>query len=169
MSRDQKKAVAVFARAQFRRNGRRSLTTCYNLWLDRHFFEDGHDSKGHPARVPRAEYANTGVPTLAQFEKVYYSSTDIIEAKRDRDPRRFALNYRPLVGTATAETWGPGSRFLIDATLADIYLVSRDNRSRIVGRPVIYVVIDVWSRLIVGLYVAIEDASGQNLTFGARV
>lgn len=159
LTKEQKRSVAVVARAQFRLNGKRSLTTCYNLWLDRYFYEDGQDAKGRPARIPRREYEATGVPTLDQFKRVYYSLTDQIEAKRERDPRRFALSYRPLVGTATAETWGPGSRFLIDATMADIYLVSRDNRSRIVGRPVVYVVIDVWSRLIVGLYVAIEDAS----------
>lgn len=159
LNREQKRSVTVFARAQIRRDGKRMLTTCYKLWLDRHFYEDGVDNKGASVRVPRSEYAKTGVPTLDQFKRVYYSQVDVIEAKRVRDPRRFALNYRPLMGTATSETWGPGSRYLIDATMADIYLVSRDNRSRIVGRPVVYVVIDVWSRLIVGLYVAIEDAS----------
>lgn len=159
VTREQKRAVVAVARAQFRRDGKRMLTTCYRLWLNRFFYKDGVDSKGRPARVPRDEYAATGVPTLRQFKHAYHSSADLIEFRRERDPRRFALNYRPLTGSATAETWGPGSRFLIDATMADIYLVSRDDRSRIVGRPVIYVVIDVWSRLIVGLYVAIEDAS----------
>lgn len=159
VNREQKRAVVAVARAQFRRDGKRMLTSCYRLWLDRFFYEDGVDAKGKAARVPRNEYATTGVPTLRQFKHAYYSLTDVIEAKRERDPRRFALSYRPLTGTATAETWGPGSRFLIDATMADIYLVSRNDRSRIVGRPVVYVVIDVWSRLIVGLYVAIEDAS----------
>ena len=54
---------------------------------------------------------------------------------------------------------GPGDRFQIDATSADIYLVSRFNRHRIVGRPTIYVVVDVFSGMIVGLYVGFEYPS----------
>lgn len=159
LNREQKRSVLAIARAQFRKLNRRSLASCYRLWLNRFFMEDGIGPDGKPARVLRSELAATGAPTLAQFKRVYYSLADVIEARKLRNPRKFALEYRPLTSTATAETWGPGSRFAIDATMADIYLVSRDNRERIVGRPVIYVVIDVWSRLIVGLYVAIEDAS----------
>nr|WP_237733572.1 transposase family protein [Vibrio fluvialis] len=54
---------------------------------------------------------------------------------------------------------GPGSRFEIDATIADIYVVSDVNRSWIVGRPVVYIVIDVFSRLIVGCYIGFENPS----------
>jgi hypothetical protein len=159
LTRSEKRAILSVSRAEYRRLGKRRISTCYNRWLDLYFHEDGFNEKGQPARVPKAEYALTGLPTLEQFKRVYYLLTDLIESMRKRNPREFALKYRPLTGTATAETWGPGSRFLIDATMADIHLVSRDNRNRKVGRPVIYVVIDVWSRLIVGIYVAIEDAS----------
>jgi hypothetical protein len=48
--------------------------------------------------------------------------------------------------------------------MADIYLVSRISR-KIIGRPVIYLVIDVWSRLIIGVYVTIEDASWRSAMF----
>lgn len=159
LTRSEKRAILSVSRAEYRRLGKRRISTCYRRWLDLYFHEDGFNEKGQPARVPKGEYALTGLPTLEQFKRVYYLLTDLIESMRKRNPREFALKYRPLTGTATAETWGPGSRFLIDATMADIYLVSRDNRNRKVGRPVIYVVIDVWSRLIVGIYVAIEDAS----------
>jgi hypothetical protein len=161
LNREQKRAVAVFARAQFRRARKHMLVTCYNTWLNNLFYCDSSelDDLGRRKRVPKPEYAETGVPTLEQFKRIYYSLSDVIETSRKKNPRAFALTTRPLTGTATAETWGPGSRFLIDATMADIYLRSRDGTDRIVGRPIIYIVIDVWSRLIVGLYVAIEDAS----------
>jgi hypothetical protein len=55
--------------------------------------------------------------------------------------------------------FGPGSIFQVDATIADIYLVSSLDRTRIIGRPVIYMVIDVFSRMIVGLYVGLEGPS----------
>lgn len=71
----------------------------------------------------------------------------------------FEKTLRPLLGNSTFEAIGPGYRYQIDATIADVYLVSRIDRNTIVGRPVFYVVIDVWSRLIVGLYIGLEQAS----------
>ncbi|MCG8282963.1 transposase, partial [Escherichia coli] len=44
-------------------------------------------------------------------------------------------------------------------TIADIYLVSEHDRSLIVGRPVVYMVIDVFSRMVVGMYVGFEGPS----------
>ncbi|MBW4419912.1 MAG: transposase family protein [Myxacorys californica WJT36-NPBG1] len=55
--------------------------------------------------------------------------------------------------------FGPGSIYQIDATIGDIYLVSSLDRTRIIGRPVIYVVIDVFSRMIVGMSVTLEGPS----------
>lgn len=40
-----------------------------------------------------------------------------------------------------------------------MYLVSRTDRDKIIGRPVLYVVIDVFSRMIVGIYVGLEGPS----------
>ncbi len=71
----------------------------------------------------------------------------------------YDTNRRPVLGSSTAETFGPGSRFQIDATVGDIYLVSRHNREWIIGRPVIYIVIDVFSRMIVGFFVGLEGPS----------
>jgi hypothetical protein len=64
-----------------------------------------------------------------------------------------------MSSTANVDALGPGSRYEIDATIADIYLVSDSDRRNIVGRPVIYFVIDVFSRMITGLYVGFENAS----------
>ncbi len=48
---------------------------------------------------------------------------------------------------------------MIDATIADVYLVSSFDRYRIIGRPVVYLIIDVFSRLIVGFSVSLEGPS----------
>ena len=71
----------------------------------------------------------------------------------------FAKDFRPLSSTSTTEALGPGYRYQIDATIADIYLVSEHDRSLIVGRPVVYMVIDVFSRMVVGMYVGFEGPS----------
>jgi putative transposase len=70
--------------------------------------------------------------------------------------RRYNLRYRGLKGTSTSEAPYPGAIYQIDATIADIYLVSRLNRTHIIGRPVITVIIDVFSRMIVGVCVRME-------------
>ena len=41
----------------------------------------------------------------------------------------------------------------MDATQADIYLVSRQERSIVVGRPYIYLAVDTATHLIAGVYV----------------
>lgn len=99
-------------------------------------------------------------PTLDQFRYYYRSRRDIEEEIRGGDdPNEFELNHRPVTGTSKNEAWGPGSLYQIDATVADVYLVSRFNRRWIIGRPVVYVVIDVFSRMVVGLYVGLEGPS----------
>lgn len=69
------------------------------------------------------------------------------------------MNYRPILGSSTHESFGPGSRFQIDATVADVYLVSEYQREWIIGRPIIYIVIDVFSRYITGMYIGLEGPS----------
>lgn len=99
------------------------------------------------------------VPTFAQFE--YYYEREITYAQRKikrLGQRRFEKLFKPYLDNSLNEVRGPGSRYAIDATLVDCYVVSRFDRNRIVGRPVLYIVIDVFSRLIVGFHVSLEPA-----------
>ncbi|MBY3619577.1 DDE-type integrase/transposase/recombinase [Acinetobacter sp. CUI P1] len=73
--------------------------------------------------------------------------------------KEFNLNNRPVLGNSQKKNFGPGSVFQIDATMADVYVVSSYDRTKIIGRPVLYVVIDVFSRVIVGFYVGLEGPS----------
>jgi hypothetical protein len=70
--------------------------------------------------------------------------------------RRYKLRFRELKGNSTREAPYPGALYQIDATIADIYLVSRLNRRHVIGRPTIVVIIDVFSRMIVGICVRFE-------------
>ena len=45
----------------------------------------------------------------------------------------------------------------MDATIADIYLVSRFNRKDVVGRPNVYLAVDTATQLIVGFYVGFNS------------
>ncbi|AFP32794.1 Mu transposase C-terminal domain-containing protein [Marinobacter sp. BSs20148] len=111
-------------------------------------------------RIKRPNLSDTELPTLGQFRYFYgreYHFTETLPLRMSAVD--FAKDFRPISSTSTTETLGPGYRYQIDATVADIYLVSGHDRSLIVGRPVIYMVIDVFSRMVTGIYVGFEGPS----------
>lgn len=104
-------------------------------------------------------------PTLTQFRtftKKYYDEIRLLEVMSGAV--RWNKDLRALVGTSVDGVLGPGHRFEIDATIADVYLVHRVNRNWIIGRPVLYFVVDAYSRMITGVHVSLEGPSWE----GAR-
>jgi len=63
----------------------------------------------------------------------------------------------------TARSWrgipGPGHSWAIDSTVGDIYLRSSVDRSWVIGRPIVYVVVDLWSTAVMGFYVCLTGPS----------
>ncbi|MGO3738550.1 MAG: transposase [Marinomonas foliarum] len=122
--------------------------------------KDAYLAFRHLLSVRSPELESLAYPTLRQFTYYYrrnYSIDKRIKAQNTES--NFNKDHRPIKSTATTHTLGPGSRYEIDATIADIYLVSDKDRSQIIGRPTIYFVIDVYSRLIAGLYVGFSSPS----------
>ncbi|MFT9820812.1 Mu transposase C-terminal domain-containing protein [Lysinibacillus sp. NPDC056185] len=100
------------------------------------------------------------IPTMAQFKYWYEKEFNVEQVIKKRDGiKSFERNNRAILGSSTYETLGPGSRYQIDATVANIYLISSYNSDWIVGRPIIYFVIDVYSHLITGMYIGFEGPS----------
>ncbi len=100
------------------------------------------------------------IPSLRQFRYWYskhYSEKEKIVSRKGQS--KYDLNHRAVPGRSDADVYGPGAQFQIDATVGDVYLVSRFNRADIIGRPVIYFVVDVFSRMITGIYVGLEGPS----------
>ena len=123
------------------------------------FFYSDKEANDHPDTagriLPEDEY-----PSLGQFKywyRKFYKPSET--AIKKFGINEFNNNMRAVLGTSTAETIGPGHRYQIDATMADVYLVAKNNRSHIIGRPIIYVILDVYSRLITGIYVGLESPS----------
>ncbi|WP_236469547.1 Mu transposase C-terminal domain-containing protein, partial [Pseudomonas syringae] len=73
--------------------------------------------------------------------------------------RKWQKDGRGLEGTVRDNLRGPCHQFEIDSTVADIYLVNSYSRHMLIGRPIIYIVIDSYSGMIVGLYVGLEGPS----------
>ncbi|MHB9833323.1 integrase [Paraburkholderia terrae] len=72
--------------------------------------------------------------------------------------RQYLLHERPMIGRLRTSR-GPGERFHIDATVADIYLVGQVLRTKVIGRPTLYLVIDDYTAMVVGFYLTFDPPS----------
>ena len=98
---------------------------------------------------------DSDAPTWSQFRHYYY------DHDMHKDPQKviaregltkYQRDHRPAWGSSAGWRTQPGS-YQMDATQADIYLVSRQDRSIVVGRPYIYMAVDTATHLIAGVYV----------------
>lgn len=115
-------------------------------------------SKAYKIQNPLAEEHD--FPTLRQFQYFYiteYTKAAQLTAKTPQGD--YNKDVRPLHGTATEQALGPGSRYEIDATIADIYLVDDNDSDKVIGRPTVYMVIDVFSRMVAGFYIGFDNPS----------
>lgn len=71
----------------------------------------------------------------------------------------FKRSLRGLIARNWKGVSGPGHTWAIDSTVGDIYLRSSLNRAWIVGRPIVYIIVDVWSTAIVGFHVCLTGPS----------
>jgi putative transposase len=103
------------------------------------------------------------LPTFEQYryfyEKVYRKRDPVAENKRRKGERRHNLEDRETTGSAQSLAFGPGSLYQIDPTIGDAHLVSSLDRLRLIGRPVVYGCMDVFSHAIAGLSVLLEGPS----------
>jgi hypothetical protein len=103
--------------------------------------------------------ANPNRPFITASQFNYGVAKVVGRLKLEREQageRRVLTLHRPALGSARDRIPYPGHTYVIDATVADVYLVSAFDRRLLIGRPVIYVVIDAFSSLIVGVHVTLD-------------
>lgn len=100
------------------------------------------------------------IPSITQFRYWYKKNRDEkTEIQKRSGEVKFELTGRAITGRSDYQLMGPGAKYQIDATVGDIYLVSQFDRHDIIGRPVMYFVIDSYSRMVTGMYVGLEGPS----------
>jgi hypothetical protein len=110
-------------------------------------------------RTPIAPEQGT-YPNLRQVRHIIDTGTSELERVRRKTTQgHFDRNLRGLRGRAIDGVPGPGHAYAIDSTVGDIHLRSSINRAWPVGRPIVYVVVDVWSTAIVGFYACLKGPS----------
>jgi hypothetical protein len=98
-------------------------------------------------------------PTIKQFRTWYTKNYSKYERhSKRRGKRKAEMEVRALLGDAGERATSVGALFEIDSTPADIILVAED-RKTILGSPTLYMVKDVFSRLIGGFHATWSHAS----------
>ena len=118
------------------------------------------DSYADEVRTAEACQRAPYIPSPKQFNywaKKSFSKDEII--KRRTTENDHLRNKRGLLGSVIQDSYLPGTHFEIDATVADVHIVSELGSQYLLGRPTIYIVIDRASRMIVGMHVSLYHAS----------
>lgn len=113
------------------------------------------DGKPTAIEMPMGSY-----PNRRQIQRVLKNEIPrLFELQQKTTKGHFNRNLRGLRGKMWKQIPGPGHTWCIDSTVGDIYLRSTIERSWIVGRPVVYAVVDAWSTAVVGFHVCLQHPS----------
>src|SRR5699024_5553195 len=142
---------------KFKESNSIKIIDIYRFILNEYFVENISYENGKKKITLKQE-----IPSIRQFRYWYNkNSNSSAESKaiNRKGSRRYLLEDRPVLGTSDQYISAPGLKYQIDSTPADIQLVSEKDPDLIIGRPTIYFVVDVFSRMIVGMYVSLQNAS----------
>ena len=146
--------------AEYKSGRSQTLKNAYHFVLSTYYSEELYTEDG----ITFSLLPITERPTFRQFS--YYASKvmkkdeiDVIKTSR-REQRN---NKRLLLSDSLKNVFGPGDCVEIDETEVDISLVSSANREDTVGRPILYFMVDVYTRAIVAFSVSFENNSTLGL------
>ncbi|TJY59721.1 hypothetical protein E4T66_11065, partial [Sinimarinibacterium sp. CAU 1509] len=114
---------------------------------------------GRDGQINKSPRPVNRIISSGQFHYYYARFRRRLDVQRALAGKHWDLKLRALKSSARHGIYGPTDRFEIDATVANIWLVSKFDRTKLIGRPVVYLICDTWSRYIVGLHVALEGPS----------
>lgn len=146
-----KKIFKASVNKYYNTSNKNSLITAYNLMIKEYFTEYKNKS---------IIEVSSNIPSIGQFKYWFYKNRNYKKEISSRyGSKRYDQRHRELLGNTSMDTLGPGDLVQIDSTIADLYLVSEYDRSLIIGRPTIYLIIDAYSYQILGVNVTLESAS----------
>ena len=99
-------------------------------------------------------------PNRRQIQRVLEHDIPRLQRILERTTKgHFLRSLRRLLARNWQGVSGPGHTWAIDSTIGDIFLRSSVNRAWIIGRPIVYIVVDIWSTAVVGFYVCLTGPS----------
>jgi len=83
--------------------------------------------------------------------------------RRRFGPRKYQNEIKGGVGSWKGGVTGPGQVYMLDDSMAQVELVSASNRKRQIGTARFALVVDAYSKRIVGFYLGLDDAKWENV------
>lgn len=90
---------------------------------------------------------------------IQFETPRLIRLRQTTTSGHFNRSLRGLQGKNWQGVAGPGHTWAVDSTVGDLYLRSSIKREWVIGRPIVYILVDVWSTAVVGFYVCLRGPS----------
>ncbi len=135
--------------------GERTWKRCFEEMLNRFYRDKVTGPDGKLSFVDR----DVPKPTFGQFYAHLQRKFGLSEITRKLvGPTAYEMDHAPRNSTSAGLALGPADHYALDATLVDLYVLSHD-RSEVIGRPILYLIIDYYTHMIVGFYLGLENSS----------
>ena len=138
-----------------------TIVKCYDDMIADNYCKETYDGTSYKFE----ELPANQKPSLRQFAYYLKQKTSKEERQAAKTGKREYRNQKRLfTGTSRKNVFGPGDIIEMDACELDISVVSATDRSKAVGSPVVYFMIDLYSRLILGASLSFDNNSILALT-----
>ena len=144
---------------EYYRRNKPNLHQVYRSMLEKYYPVPGQHTKVHGKQMKALKPVDER-PTFTQFDYIRQKEESLDPRKKPLSReglRRYQQRHRETLGPT--EVAGPYLKAQFDASYAGDYLVSRYNRKYVIGRPIIYLIVDVFSRLVLGLHIGLRQPS----------
>lgn len=138
-----------------------SLREAYEYLRDNFYHEIVTDENGHNVVCVKG-YGEK--PTRRQFDHYYYAITPVVERKLANEKLKdFINNDRMLTGGKMEDAPYPGALVEVDACEIDISMIGTYRPQYTIGRPTLYIMRDVYSKLILAMSLGLTKNSREAL------
>ncbi len=142
------------------RKGPTYKTAAHEVYLKKYF------SKRHPEIYKQYLAKEYPEPVTKRQFDYYVSAHARLSEELAKNLRTHDSNPGRL-GSIRAS--GPGEIYEIDATGGRIHLVAANDPNLVLGKPIIYLIIDRWSRFIVSVYLSLRPASWEEVRYALLI
>lgn len=150
--------AAALVRSAYLDDSTVSLQDVYDKFVRKHY--SFTDSEGVIRPVPLGDR-----PTERQLRTVLEAElTDSERHAKRHSQADYDNNWAPTIGHVLQDCQGAGDVYEIDASQVDVWLVAREDGRTVIGKATMYLVVDRFSRLIVGFYVSLDAPSWAGAT-----
>ena len=144
------------------KNGATTIWNAYKTMLSLNYADLIPDKRTGTQDYKVRDYGHK--PSFSQFKYYYYQLTDAIARKTIKKRTEVVRNnHRLLPGGKMSAVTHPGDMLELDACEIPVSMIGTYNPGRSIGKPIIYVMKDVYSKAIVAMSVGFGNNSREAL------